>query len=89
MGYNHIKAFHQSEERYQGLELNYSGHPEARDKIFSLCKIAISKTGQNPLIYDNQDESVYIEFHDELHREGGKFFSTVLDGLGIKVCESE
>ncbi|HHD83511.1 MAG TPA: hypothetical protein ENK93_01420 [Campylobacteraceae bacterium] len=89
MGYNHIKAFHQSEERYQGLELNYGGHPEDRKKIFSLCEEAVSDTGLKPLIYENQNESVYIEFHDEYHREGAAFFSIILDALDIHSCETE
>jgi len=86
-----IKAYHQCEERYQGLKLEYVGKPELRGDVIKAYKSVSSTTGLTPVIYENrtvtESESMYIEFHDDLNREGGLFFTNMLDELGINECE--
>lgn len=87
-----IKAFHQREERYQGLELSYEGYPEIQDEILKVYESVKKETGLNPTVYNNNitnnTESIYIEFHDEYEREGGEFFMSILSKLGIDKCEA-
>ncbi len=86
-----IKAYHQCEERYQGLKLEYVGEPELRGDVIKAYKSVSSSTGLTPVIYENhsitESESMYIEFHDDLDREGGVFFTNMLKELGIQDCE--
>lgn len=89
--HQHIRAFHQREERYQGLELNYQGHPELQNEILNVFESVKEETGLNPTIYNNNitndKDSIYIEFHDDYDRDGGHFFTAVLSKLGIDRCE--
>jgi len=86
-----IKAYHQREERYQGLHLDYSENPERKEDIVNVVESLKVTTGLSPYIYENRSDaysqSFYIEFHDEYGRECGEFFTTVLEQLHINHCE--
>lgn len=83
-----IKAYHQREERYQGLLLEYGGSTELKSRILDAIFSISSITGLSPMMNQNDDAAIYIEFHDEYDRDGGMFFSDVLARLGIADCES-
>lgn len=91
MNLHTIKAFHQSEEQYQGLKLEYSGQPELRGSVLKAYKRVAGSTGLRPVLYENgsifDSESIYIEFHDDVKQEGGAFITDMLNHLGIKECE--
>jgi len=87
-----IKAFHQREERYQGLELEYLKSQVLKNEILDAFHSLSKETGLTPDIYENSfknhADSIYIEFHDEYDRDGGEFFSSLLHKLGIDQCEA-
>jgi hypothetical protein len=89
---NVIKAYHQSEERYQGLKLEYVGKPELRKDVIKAYKNVSNQSGLTPVVYENhsmsESEYIYIEFHDDINRESGAFFTDMLNELGIKNCEA-
>ncbi len=91
MNINTIKAFHQSQEQYESLKLEYIGQPELRGNILKAYKCVAGTTGLTPVIYENgsilDSESIYIEFHDDLKKEGGAFFADMLNELGIQEQE--
>lgn len=83
-----IKAFHQREERYQGLQLEYNGSSILKDEIYEAIDNVTLETGMIPKLYQNSEASIYIEFHDEYDRDGGNYFTNVLGKLGIAHCEA-
>lgn len=84
----YIKAYHQREERYQGLLLEYGGSTELKSRILEAIGSISIVTGLSPMMSQNDDAAIYIEFHDEYDRDGGMFFTDVLAKLGIADCES-
>lgn len=83
-----IKAYHQREERYQGLLLEYDGSSVLKDEIYEFIEDVTLEIGLIPKLYQNSHDSIYIEFHDEYDRKGGVFFTTLLGKLGIDKCEA-
>lgn len=82
--YDEIKAYHQYEERYQGLQLEYNGSSNLKSEIYDVIDDVTLETGMIPKLYEYGTELIYIEFHDEYDRHGGEFFTTVLGKLGIE-----
>lgn len=83
-----IKAFHQREERYQGLELVYDGSNSLKDQITDLIDDVTLETGMTPKLCEYSRGSIYIEFHDDYDRDGGNYFTRLLGKLGIAQCEA-
>lgn len=83
-----IKAYHQREERYQGLELEYDGSAASKQMILDAVETVSQKQGIAPMLNQFSDASIYLEFHDEYDREGGTYFTELLCLLGIGQCEN-
>jgi hypothetical protein len=83
-----IKAYHQREERYQGLQLDFDGSARLKSKILDAVESVSKERGVTPLLNHFSDASIYIEFHDDYDRDGGEFFSDLLQRLGIGACEN-
>jgi hypothetical protein len=83
------------EERYAGLSLVFDGSETLRREIDDAIRCTCEETGLEPLVFDNTDtdkehhEAFYIEFHDEVQRDAGAFFSRVLERLGIDHCAND
>jgi hypothetical protein len=94
-GCEDIKAHMRMEERYETLSLIFEESKHLCDEV----KIAIDKvkaeTGMTPFIFekisnDRPDlHGIYIEFHDDIHRVGGGFFTMLLNELNIDKCEAD
>ncbi len=89
-----IKAHMKMEERYEFLSLVFGDRPELKQEILDVIESVKNETGQSPQIFDRVAEnnpeiqSICLEFHDDVHREGGDFFNRVLKKLNIDKCES-
>ncbi|NWF67324.1 MAG: hypothetical protein HXX81_07660 [Campylobacterales bacterium] len=85
-----IKAYHRQEERYVGLNLEYT-QKEDRINILNAIEETKQKFDTQPIIWDNQKEDgsggVYIEFNDDYDKESGPFYEDVLRKIGIDHCE--
>lgn len=92
---NEIEAHIRMEERYQGLSLVFSNNDEVKEDIITAIDEAKAETGQTPFIFekisnDRKDlHAIYIEFRDDIHREGGEFLTKVLKKLNIDKCEKD
>ena len=92
---NKIEAHMVMEERYEALSLVFKNDEEITNKIF----LAIDKVKENtditPLICERvfKDKenfhTVAVEFHDDVHRVGGVFFTELLKELKIDRCEKD
>jgi len=83
-----IRAYHQREERYQGLKLDYDGSAALRLRILDAIDAVAKQRGLSPMLNYFSEGSIYIEFHDDYDRDGGEFFSDLLQRLGIRQCEN-
>ncbi len=87
-----IRAYHEEEERYSRLVLEYFSTNE-RKEICSKVAEAIEKFDIVPYTVitpkDEKSGEYSLEFHDDYDRKSGDFFEYVLHSLGIKECESE
>lgn len=92
---NDIKAHIRMEERYQGLSLVFNKYAELKAEILSVIDEVKAETGQTPFIFekisnDRADlHAIYIEFRDDIHREGGEFLTKILKKLNIDKCEKD
>jgi hypothetical protein len=92
---NEIKAHIRMEERYQGLSLVFSDNDMLKKEIMEAVEEAKTETGMTPFIFekiskDREDlHAIYIEFRDDIHREGGEFLTKVLKKLKIDKCEKD
>lgn len=83
------------EERYEGLSLIFGNNPELKEEILKAIDETKDETGQTPFIFDKISndrpdiQAIYLEFHDDIHREGGEFFTIILKKLGIDKCEKD
>ncbi len=83
------------EECYAGLSLVFDGSATLKEEIDSAIEKAIKKTKMKPLVFDNTRNSkgvkpaFYIEFSDEVQRESGAFFESVLKELKIDRCVND
>jgi len=90
-----IEAHIRMEERYQGLSLIFGTHEELKEDILRVIEEVKKETGQTPFIFekistDRKDlQAIYVEFRDDIHREGGEFLTKVLKKLGIDKCEKD
>lgn len=90
-----IKAHVRMEERYQGLSLVFSDSDALKEEIFTAVEEAKEETGMAPFVFekiskDREDlHAIYIEFRDDIHREGGEFLTKVLKKLKIDKCEKD
>jgi len=92
---NEIKAHVRMEERYEGLSLIFGDNKLLKGEILQAIDDVKKETGQTPFIFDKISndrpdlQCIYLEFHDDVHREGGDFFTKVLEKLNIDKCESD
>ncbi len=92
---NEIKAHIRMEERYQGLSLVFEHSDDIKSEILKSIDEAKAETGLKPFIFekistDRKDlHAIYIEFRDDIHREGGELLTKVLQKLRIDKCESD
>ncbi len=90
-----IEAHIRMEERYQGLSLVFANNEEVKSDIVTAIDEVKAETGQTPFIFekisnDRKDlHAMYIEFRDDIHREGGEFLTKVLKKLNIDKCEKD
>ena len=90
-----IKAHIRMEERYQGLSLVFENNDTIKAAILEAVEEAKNETGLKPFIFekisnDRQDiRAIYIEFRDDIHREGGELLTKVLQKLKIDKCEKD
>jgi len=83
------------EERYQGLSLVFEHNDVVKTEIIEAIEEAKKETGLKPFIFekisnDREDiHAIYIEFRDDIHREGGELLTKVLQKLGINHCEKD
>ncbi len=90
-----IKAHFRMEERYEGLGLMFGDNQTLKSEILQAIEEVKKETGQAPFIFDKISndrpdiQCIYIEFHDDVHREGGDFFNKVLKKLSIDQCEKD
>jgi hypothetical protein len=83
------------EERYEGLSLIFGDHPELKEEILGVVKEVKEETGLAPFIFDKVSndrpdiQAVYLEFHEDVHRDAGDFFERVLKKLKIDKCEAD
>lgn len=90
-----IRAHIKMEERYQGLSLVFVESEALKTEILTVIEEVKVQTGQTPFIFEkvSSDRSdlnaIYIEFRDDIHREGGEFLTKVLQKLHIDKCEKD
>ena len=90
-----IKAYIRMEERYQGLSLVFSDDDKIKGEILDAIDEAKEITGQTPFIFEkvskDRDDlhAIYVEFRDDIHREGGEFLTMVMKKLEIDKCEKD
>jgi len=92
---NKIKAHMRMEERYETLSLVFESNKALTDEIFNAIEKIKEETKMTPFIFekiskDREDlHAIAIEFHDDIHRVGGSFFTKLLKELKIDKCESD
>ncbi len=87
-----IKAYHEMEERYARMELEYYTL-EQKELIFNTTNELIKKYKIYPTKIitprgDFQGE-FSLEFHDDYFKESKDFFNELLQKLNIKRCERD
>ena len=84
-----IDAQHQSEERYCKLSLAYNTDEE-KEKVLTAIKNSIRLCPMKPNIYIsdliNNKKAIILEYHDDINREAGAVFDTILGHLNITRC---
>jgi hypothetical protein len=92
---NKIKAHMRMEERYETLSLIFEDTPELTNEIMDAIDLVKKETGMKPFIFEkiSRDRAdlhgIHIEFHDDIHRVGGGFFTKLLKILKIDKCERD
>jgi len=90
-----IKAHMRMEERYETLSLIFEDNKNLCDEVKGAIDKVKDETGMTPFIFekisnDRPDlHGIYIEFHDDIHRVGGGFFTKLLNELNIDKCEAD
>jgi len=90
-----IKAHMRMEERYETLSLIFEDNKNLCAEVKEAIDKVKAETGMTPFIFekisnDRPDlHGIYIEFHDDIHRVGGGFFTKLLDELNIDKCEAD
>ena len=85
-----IKAYHEMEERYSRLILEYHSL-EQKEQIFDTANRLIKKYQIFPtkIITPKGDFSgdFCLEFHDDYDKMSGQFFEDLIRELGVDHCE--
>ncbi len=85
-----IKAYHRQEERYCGLNLEFTNSSDKEEILKNINELK-SELSLSPDVFDNNKPDgsggVYIEFLDDYDKESGIFFEAIIKRLGIKECE--
>ncbi len=85
-----IKAYHEMEERYSRLILEYHSL-EQKEQIFDTANRLIKKHQIFPtkIITPKGDFSgdFCLEFHDDYDKKSGQFFEDLIKALGVDHCE--
>jgi len=90
-----IEAHVRMEERYEGLSLIFGDHPEIKEEILEAVNRVKKETGLAPFIFDKVSndrpdiQAIYLESHEDVHRDAGDFFERVLRELKIDHCETD
>ena len=90
-----IKAHMRMEERYETLSLVFENEETLTNEVFWAIDKVKEETGMTPFVFekiskDREDlHAVVIEFHDDIHRVGGGFFTELLKALKIDKCERD
>ena len=90
-----ITAHMRMEERYETLSLIFEDKEDLCHEVKTAIDKVKAETGMTPFIFekisnDRPDiHGIYIEFHDDIHRVGGSFFTKLLKELKIDKCESD
>ena len=90
-----IKAHMRMEERYETLSLIFENEEALTEEVFAAIEKIKEETGMTPFIFEkiSKDRAdlhgIAIEFHDDIHRVGGSFFTKLLKELKIDKCESD
>jgi len=83
------------EECYAGLSLVFDGNNELRTEIGNAIDKVAKDKKMTPLIFDNSQNqkgakpAFYIEFSDEVQRDSGDFFESILKELRIDKCAND
>jgi len=90
-----IKAHMRMEERYETLSLIFEDKNELTSEVISAINKIKEETGMTPFIFEKISKDrpdlhgIHIEFHDDVHRVGGGFFTKLLNELNINNCERD
>lgn len=90
-----IRARVRMEERYQTLSLIFENTKALTDEVTNAIETVKEETGMTPFIFEKTSKDradlhgVHIEFHDDIHRVGGSFFTKLLKELNIDKCERD
>lgn len=90
-----IRAHMKMEERYETLSLIFENRKDLMDEITTAIEKVKEETGMEPFIFEKISKEradlhgIHIEFHDDIHRLGGGFFTKLLKELKIDKCESD
>ncbi|SFV55735.1 hypothetical protein MNB_SV-13-20 [hydrothermal vent metagenome] len=90
-----ITAHMRMEERYETLSLIFENREDLCNDVKSAIDKVKAETGMTPFIFEkiSKDRAdlhgIYIEFHDDIHRVGGGFFTKLLNELNIDKCEAD
>ena len=83
------------EECYAGLSLVFDGNNELRTEIGNAIDKVAKDKKMAPLVFDNSQNqkgakpAFYIEFSDEVQRDSGDFFESILKELRIDKCAND
>ena len=84
-----IDAEVRSEERFSRLSLAYEGNEE-KVKVNTCVEEITAKYSLTAEMYttsiSNGREVLVIEYHDDLDRESGVIFESIIKTLDIKIC---
>ena len=84
-----IDAEVRSEERFSRLSLAYEGNEE-KAKVNACVEEITAKHSLTAEMYttsiSNGREVLVIEYHDDLDRESGVIFESIIKTLDIKIC---
>ena len=85
-----IKAYHEMEERYARLVLEYHSN-EQRNTICDMVGKVIDEYGVAPALTvtpgKNLGGEYSIEFHDDYDRDSANFFESLIKKLSVGHCE--
>ncbi len=85
-----IDAEFRSEERFSRLSLAYQGEEE-KQKVNSCIETIIAKYKMQPETYttsvSNGREVLVIEYHDDMDRQAGDIFESMMKALDITECD--